>query len=261
MALECDSMNNERQQQILQLLENKGEIQLQGLKEIFPDVSMMTLRRDLISLETEGHLIRTRGGAVSVKKLASINGEEDSYSRRAGENIESKHIIAEKAVALVEKGRSVYFDAGSTLMYLAKALPDDTFSIITSGANISLELIKKLRPSVVTLGGHINRNTLSVSGPNAMSFLDTINIDMAFMSTSGFSIDNGFTVSNIYECELKRKVMHRAKKVIMLMDSAKINKDLPFTFGNLEDIHLLISEASLPEDVHNEALKYKIQIL
>lgn len=254
-------MNNERQHQILQLLEQKGEIQLQEMKDVFPEVSMMTLRRDLISLENEGHLIRTYGGAVSVKKLAGGTGEEDAYSTRARENVEAKIKIAEKAVSMVEKGRSVYFDAGSTIMCLAKILPDDSFSVLTSGANIALELIKKLRTSVVVLGGQVNRNTLSMSGPDAISLLDTMNIDLAFMAASGYSIDSGFTVSNIYECELKRKVVKRAKKVILLMDTGKINKDLPFTYATLEDIDIWVCERKLPPDVEAEAKKHGVTII
>lgn len=254
-------MINERQQHILQLLDQKGEIQLQQLKDVFSEVSMMTLRRDLISLENEGHLIRTYGGAVSIKKLAADGGEEDDYSRRATENVEAKMKIAEKAVLMAEKGRSMFFDSGSTTMCLAKILPDDSFSIVTSGANIALELVKKLRTSVVTLGGLVNRNTLSMSGPNAMSLLDTINIDLAFMAASGFSLDRGFTVSNIYECELKRKIVKQAKKVILLMDTSKINKDLPFTYATLEDINVWVCEKQLPPDVAAEAVKHNLKVL
>lgn len=254
-------MYTKRQSRILQVLEEKGEVQLQQLRSIFPDVSVMTLRRDLISLENEGRLIRTHGGAVSVKKLSSIKGEEDAYSIREAENVEAKMKIAEKAVSMVERGRSIYFDAGTTVMCLAKILPDDSFFIVTSAANIALELVKKLRLSVVTLGGQINRYTLSASGPDAVSMLENINIDIAFMAASGFSIDNGFTVANIYECELKRKVVKKAKKVIMLMDTSKINKDLAFTYATLEDIDLWICEKELPPDVDAEARKKGVEIL
>lgn len=254
-------MNTDRQQHILQILEQKGEVQLQQLKELFPEVSMMTLRRDLISLEADGRLIRTYGGAVSTGKLAFANGEEDAYSRRAAENVEAKVKIAEKAISMVEKGRSVYFDAGSTTMQLAKMLPDDNLTIVTSGVNIGMTLMKKPASSVVILGGLINRNTLSASGPAALTQLDTINIDLAFMAASGFSVDSGFTVSNIYECELKRKVVKRAKKVIMLMDSTKINKDLPFTYATLEDLDIWVCESKLPPDVAAEAEQYGVKVL
>jgi DeoR/GlpR family transcriptional regulator of sugar metabolism len=254
-------MLNERQQQILNLLEVKGELQLNGLRDIFPELSMMTLRRDLSSLESAGHLIRTHGGAVSVKKLSSSNGEEDAYSLRATENIEVKMKIALKALTFVEKGRSIYFDSGSTIMYLAKALPDDNYSIITSGVNIAFELVKKQKPSIVTVGGTINRNTLSISGPNAISLIDTVNIDLAFMAASGFSPDTGFTVSNIYECELKRKVIQRAKKVIVLMDSSKINKTLAFTFANLEDLDALVCDEGLTQEIIDLAEANSVKLM
>lgn len=254
-------MINDRQQQMLHILEQKGEVHLQQLKDVFPDVSMMTLRRDLINLENEGHLIRTHGGAVNAKKFNAVSGEEDAYSRRASENIEAKLKIAEKAAALVEEGRSIYFDAGSTIMCLARLLSDDNYSILTCGANIALELVKKLNISVVTLGGLLNRNTLSVSGPGAMTFLDSVNIDIAFMSASGFSADNGFTVSNMYECELKRKVVSRAKKVILLVDSGKVNKVLPFTFAHLQDIDTLVVENQLSDSIEVECKKHGVEIL
>jgi DeoR/GlpR family transcriptional regulator of sugar metabolism len=250
---------HERQQQILEILDQKGEVHLNQLKEVFPDVSTMTLRRDLISLENEGYLVRTYGGAVSVKRLNISPGEENDYSTRATENVEAKMEIAKKAISYIENGRSIYFDAGSTIMCLANILPDDSFSIITSGANIALELVKKLRTSVVALGGMVNRNTLSVSGPEALMLMSNINIDLAFMSASGFSISSGFTVANVYECELKRKVVKRAKKVIVLMDTSKINKDLPFTYATLENVDIWVCEKGLPPDVEAEAKKYGVK--
>ena len=254
-------MINERQQQILSLLEAKGEVQLNQLRDIFPELSIMTLRRDLVSLESAGHLIRTHGGAVSVKKITSTGGEEDAYSLRATENIEAKMKIAQKALSFVEKGRSLYFDSGSTIMFLAKVLPDENYSIITSGVNIAFELVKKQKPSIVTVGGAINRNTLSISGPNAVSLIDTVNIDLAFMAASGFSLDSGFSVSNIYECELKRKVIERAKKVIVLMDGTKINKTLAFTFANMKDVDALVCDTEFSADVLKEAKKHGVQVV
>lgn len=249
---------NGRQQQILNILEQKGEIRLQELTEMAPNVSSMTLRRDLISLENEGYLIRTIGGAVSAKKT---NGEEDAYSRRASEHTEAKFIIAEKALPLVETGRSIYLDAGSTVMCLAKLLPDENYSILTCSANIALELVKKLSPAVMVLGGLLNRNTLSMSGPGALDFLDTVNIDIAFMSSSGFSAEHGFTVSNMYECELKKKVVSRAKKIILMIDSGKIGRTLPFTFAHLQNINTLIVENRIPDNILSECQNRGIEIL
>ncbi len=254
-------MYNDRQEQILNLLNERGDIQISELKDVFPQVSTMTLRRDLSLLENKGLLIRTHGGAVNIKKLSSVYGEEDAYSSRAAENVESKINIAHKALGFLDNGRSIYLDSGSTIMCLAKLIPDDPFSILTSGINIAMELTKKTRITIYTTGGQLNQNSLSSSGPTSMSMLDFINVDIAFMAASGFSPENGFTVSNFFECELKKAVIKKAKKVIMLIDSSKFNKVLAFTFGQLSDMDIMICDKELSGSIMGKAREAGVQIL
>jgi len=254
-------MFNQRQNEILTIIENKGDVSLQDLSLRFPDISVMTLRRDLITLETSGHVVRTRGGAVGIKMLGTISGEEDAYSSRARENMAGKKIIADKALRFIQKGSSMYLDAGSTIMCLATNIPDENYSIVTNGVNIAQKLVQNSKISVVLPGGTVNSHTLSVSGPNSLSFLDNVNLELAFMSASAFSLNSGFTVSNIYECELKKKVIKRAKKVIMLMDSSKIDKQLLFTVTGLEDIDVFICDTSLPDYIKEAAQALNIEIL
>ncbi len=258
-------MLNKRQKSMLNLIEDHGDLSLQDLSQFFPDVSVMTLRRDLIQLEQNGHVLRTRGGVVSLKKLSEhppIPGEENEYGLRARTNIAAKNEIAKKALPLIKKGGSLYLDAGSTVMALARLLPNEHFNIITNATNIAQEIIDRTKISVVMLGGTLNRNTLSVSGPSAIASLDRINIEMAFMSASAFTLDTGFTVSNIYEAELKRKVISKAKKSVLLMDTSKIGIDLMYTLANLEDINMLITEAeTLPKEITLQASEKKTEIL
>jgi DeoR family fructose operon transcriptional repressor len=244
-------LNIDRRSTIKQYIEEKGEVHLRELEELLPEVSSMTLRRDLIYLEEKGYVIRTRGGAVSVKHVATAG--EDMYSLRAAENMEGKTKIAKKAVEFVETGRSIYIDSGTTMMCLAKELPDENFSILTSGPNIGLEIIKKTKPSVVLTGGAISRNNLSTSGLNSLYLVKNINIDMAFMATSGYSLENGFTSGNFNECELKKLVIEKARKKILLMDITKIDKTMPYTFATLKDIDILICDADLPDDIKKAA--------
>ncbi|MBE7056613.1 MAG: DeoR/GlpR transcriptional regulator [Ruminococcaceae bacterium] len=258
-------MLNDRQKSILDIIDEQGDVTLNELSQAFSDVSVMTLRRDLLQLEQLGHVLRNKGGAVSLKKLteySQIPGEENEYGLRARANIASKKIIAEKALKLVRKGCSIYLDAGSTIMALARMLPNEHFNIITNATNVAQELIERTNTSVVILGGNLNRNTLSVSGPSAIKSIDRINIEMAFMSASAFTLETGFTVSNVYESELKRKVISKAKKRIMLMDSSKIGKDLMYTLAELNDIDVLITELdNLPADIKKAAKAKNIEIL
>jgi len=244
-----DQMANTRRKKILELLDMNGSVSLTELNKLFSNVSSMTLRRDLIQLENDGYVIRVLGGAVKSNQAVTHPGEESAYAIRASEQQEAKNKIAKKALSFLETGRSIYLDAGSTIMYLAKLIPDEHFSLITSSINIAQLLLSKKYPSVVVLGGFANRNTLSMSGPLTAPLLDSINIDTAFISASGFSKDNHFTVSNIYEAELKTKVISKAKKVVILMDASKIGKSLSYTFAKLSDIHVFLTEDTLSEDI------------
>lgn len=252
-------MNIKRRDAIKEILNTKGEVLLKELEDLFPNCSTMTLRRDLKYFEDNGYVKRTRGGAVALSRLSMA--AEDVYSRRVLENKTIKELIAKKASTYIESGRSLYLDSGTTLMRFAKEIPDDYISIMTSGPNIALELIKKTKPNVTMIGGQLNRNTISVSGVSANHFLSSINIDIAFMASSGFSLQNGFTSGTYSESDLKQEVLKRAVKTIMLMDSTKIGKSLPYTFGTLKDIDILICDDQLPEDMKKAALDSGVTIV
>lgn len=259
-------MSSERRASILAIIEDAGEASLAELCLRFSGVSEITIRRDLIQLEQEGHILRTRGGAVSLKRLSSGiphpgNGEENEYFLRAHQNQEEKISLAKKALSFVEKGRSIYFDAGSTIMALAHLLPDEAMTIITNGTNVAQELVTKPKITVMMPGGTVNHNTLSVSGSTSISFIQNINIEYAFMSASAFSLDAGFSVSNIYEAELKRAVIARAKKVVMLLDSSKFDKSLLFTMADLADIDYLVCDRLPSADIRKAAKAAGVQII
>ncbi len=259
-------MSSERRESILAIIEDAGEASLAELCSRFSGVSEITIRRDLIQLEQEGHILRTRGGAVSLKRLGSAiphpgSGEENEYYLRAHQNQEEKIALAKKALSFVEKGRSIYFDAGSTIMALAHLLPDEAMTIITGGTNVAQELVTKPKITVMMPGGTVNHNTLSVSGSTSISFIQNINIEYAFMSASAFSLDAGFSVSNIYEAELKRAVITKAKKVVMLLDSSKFDKSLLFTMADLADVDYLVCDRLPSPEIRKAAKAAGVQII
>jgi DeoR family fructose operon transcriptional repressor len=248
-----------RREDIRHYVEAKGEVTLLELQEMFPDCSMMTLRRDLIHLEEQGIVKRTRGGAVSIDRLGGyIDGR---YSQRVMDHTASKMDIARKAVELIDLSCSLYIDSGSTTMFFAKQLPDLHCSVLTSGVNTALELTKNPKYSVTLLGGHLNHNTLSCGGAQALAYLDTVNIDTAVMATSGFSLDYGFTSGSYTDCEVKRAVISRARRTIMLVDNSKIGRSLPTTFAQLSDIEILVTDVQPPEDIVKACEEAGVQLV
>jgi len=233
----------ERQQKIRSLISKNGEVKISELEQLLPDISTMTLRRDLEKLESLGEIVRTRSGAKSIAYLSRLN--EAQFSERENENIAEKFHIAQIAHRHVLQGSSIFLDAGTTVTELSRLLNKDKLFTITTAPNIALECAKNSDNTVFMTGGRLSYGNLSLSGVNALSFLDHINIDIAFMAASGFTFKSGFTCGNFDECNLKKRVIEKAAKVIMLMDSSKFGKNHPFTFAALTDINLLITDGKI----------------
>ena len=252
-------MSFERRQKILELLRQKGAVSLKELEKIFTQVSSMTLRRDLEYFETAGEAVRIKGGIRYIKSLPGV-GREDLYEQRLSQNQEPKSVIARIAADYICAGRSIFLDSGTTLMALAKSLPDVHLSILTSAPNIALEISKRYAPTVNLIGGLINRETLSVSGMQAMDFVEHLNFDLAVMAPSAFTVDTGFTCGNYSECELKKRIIKKAKQTIMLADSSKFGHTMPFTFSSLGDIDILITETKPSEEILKAALEHNVLV-
>ena len=250
---------SDRRERILKYIKDCGQASLKELTELCPDVSDMTLRRDMAFLEEKGQIIRTRGGAVAASR-AGVNSE-DLYSRRAVLHTHQKQEIAVKALSLAQSSCAMYLDSGSTVLQFVKALPDDNYYIITADPNIALEAARRAKTTVTLVGGNLNHSTLCASGVHSVNFVNGINIDIAFMSASGFNIQTGFTSGAFSEFELKAAVMEKARTRIMLMDSSKLAKRMPFTFARLSDIDVLISDSGLDKEVAALAHNEKVQVL
>jgi len=237
---------NERLQKIQNIIKETGEVKLSELGSLFPDVSTMTLRRDLEKLEALGEIVRTRAGAKSIAYLSRLS--EAQFSERESENIAEKNFIAQTAYQYVKQESSIFLDTGTTVTGLARLLKNSRLFIITTAPNIALECAKNHDNTVFMTGGQLSSGNLSLSGVNALSFLDHINIDVAFMASSGFTFNNGFTCGSFDECQVKKRVIEKAAKVIMLMDSSKFGRNMPFTFANMSDIDLLITDENISKD-------------
>ena len=249
----------ERRNTIRDYILKQGEVTIEELLTLFPERSAMTIRRDLDYLEEQNYIIRTHGGAKA--NIIAHLITEDYYADRLSSHLAEKEEIAATALLLFQEQRAVYIDSGTTAMKLAQILPDKYYTIITADPNIAIELASKRKlPAVTLLGGQLSTKTLSISGAMTSELLDNINIDTAFMCTSGFSLSAGFTSGNSQESMLKRQVIKKARKIVMLMDSSKIGKDMPHTFARLEDIHILISD-QLPEDIYAACEELQIELL
>ena len=252
-------MKRDRIDEIAELLDKRGKLSLEQLEEYFPNVSQMTLRRDLFQLEEEGKIIRVRSGAMSVKELQKVSGE--AYTKKASTHTDEKIEIAQKAATLVDEGACVFIDGGTTALYLAKELSDIPCNIFTNGLAVATELAKKKHPNVNLLGGQLMKDNLTTaSSLSSIYFMDT-NFELAIISTAAFTPENGFSCSSQAEADLLKLVRQKAKFLYMMLDSSKIGKIKPYTFARIEDVNVLITDGAFPDSLKNEFKKKNIVVM
>ena len=232
-----------RRNAITALINEKGEITFAQLKEAFPSVSDMTLRTDLKNLDDKKKIVRIHGGAKSVDLVV---GTDDYLGKRSVRNVKAKKKIALKAKELILPGAAVFLDSGSTTTMLAAELEDQPNLIVTSGISCAMELARLEKPQVVIPGGLLNRYSMSVCGMQGIRELQKMNFDIAFIGVTTYDDATGFACNVYEESQLKQTAIHKAGKVIALMDSSKIGKHSTFTFGTLDEVDVVISDGRLP---------------
>ena len=250
---------NSRREMINNFIQEQGQATLSQLRALVPGVSEMTIRRDLETLEREGSIVRVHGGAKSLKALSGL--VEDMFSKRSAINTDKKRIIGEKAASLITDGSSIYLDAGSTVFEMSKRIENKPLLITTNGLNIALELLHLDNATINVLGGEVSRNNISLAGPQAQDAIERLNIDIAFLAVTAFSIDSGFTCGNVHDSALKRAVLKKARKTIMLMDSTKLGTAMPHTFAYANEIDTIVTDGELPEDMREYLEEQGVTVL
>ena len=236
-------MNRIRQERIKNYIESKNIATIKELQELFPDVSLMTLHRDLNLLEEMGVITKYRGGVRSVRQP-----DEAEFNIRLKENNAGKVSMIKKAMHLLHPQNSIFLDASTTNLILARNLPDIGLNITTNSPNIALELCRLKNSTVNLCGGTMNPRTLSVSGPHTLSVLENINIDLAFIGVSGCSAEAGFTCGTEADMMIKGLVIKKARTSVVLCGADKFRRLMPFTFASVSEVDCVISDGPLPQD-------------
>lgn len=249
-------MNSTRLQLIANFIERNHVVTIRQLQELCPDVSVMTIHRDLDTLEQRGSIVKFRGGARSVRHTADIG-----FDIRMQENVSGKLEVAQKALELIRPHMTVFLDASTTNLILARKLQDIPLNIFTTGPNIAVELCRLQNPNITLCCGTLNRKNMALSGSNTQKMLENINIDMALIGVSGCLPEVGFTCGTEADMVIKRTVIQRARTSVMMCDSTKFSRLMPYTFASFADVEYLVSDREVPASVAVSAREAGVTVL
>lgn len=247
-----DIFIEERRVRIFEYINEVEKASIEDIMSCFR-ISKSTVRRDLIELEKNNLIIRTRGGAFKKKFFKyEFNLEEKKVL-----NIDKKKKIAQTVKKYINNGDVIYISGGTTTLELAKLLCDvNDLIIFTNAINILLEVITNSNIKVKLLGGDFRKKTFSLVGQDTIEFMQKYNFEKAFIGANGFSIDEGFTTPNELEAKVDREVINRSKKTFFLIDDSKFGAVAFSVICKTEKVDYIITDKELNSDL-SEKLKAK----
>lgn len=248
----------ERRKKILEFLSNHGRATVKELS-LFSGVTEVTLRNDLRTLEEEGLLKRFHGGAVISEQV----DPEDFFSVREQKNQIQKSTIAKKAAKLVSNGQCILLDGSSTIREFAKLLKTMPVRLtaITNGIYTALELRDNPLITVILLGGVIRVGSTALEGTLGTNILNQLKIDIMFTSASGFTLKDGLMDFNVYEVDLKKRMVEASAQLVTLMDASKFDTSSLASFAATDQMDILITDANAPPDTIDQLRDMNIQVI
>lgn len=237
-------MKEQRRKQMGDLIARHHSMSMEQLRHHF-GVSMNTVRSDVAYLIETGAVEKIYGGVrVNDHKPVPL------FTSRADLHPHQKLQIARIAEAFIHDGDIVFIDAGTTTMHLIDCLDSSKhITIVTANLYVIQRAFGKENVKLVILPGTLNCRTNSASDVSTLEYLSRYQFNKAFMGVSGVSQDGMLNVSTYIEYELKRTALSRSNEAYLLVDSAKFGSTGLMSYGNLEDMHSIITDDGCPDTV------------
>jgi DeoR/GlpR family transcriptional regulator of sugar metabolism len=211
-------------------------------------VSEDTVRRDLQELSEQGKIIKVHGGALSKSFHSSFNSSQ-VYS------IDRKKTIAQKAVALIRDGMFILTSGGTTIIELARALPENLHAtFITGSLPAAIEYIHHPNIEVIFIGDKISKSSQISVGAEAIIKIKQIKADLCFLGINALDIENGLTDNDWDVVQVKKAMIESSKKVVALSIAEKINTAQSIKICAPDALDILITELD-PEEALFQSYK------
>lgn len=246
----------ERHSHILRRLQEQGFVKVSDLAERL-DVSEVTIRKDLRTLEERDLLYRTHGGASPSDPYVLDRPVDEKAEERADE----KRRIGRAAAALVEPGESVVLASGTTVLEVARALRTRRqLTVVTSALNVALALREATDAEVLLLGGMLRPSSVSVVGPYAEDMLGEHAVARAFIGVDGIDLEHGISTTHALEAQLNRAMIRSAQRTVVVADSSKFGRRGFRRICGLEQVDILITDEDAPDSMVTAAEEMGVEV-
>ncbi len=234
----------ERHRTIAEKARSERRVEVAALATSF-GVSPETIRRDLSTLERQGLLRRTHGGAVPVEPLQF----ESEVAERLSRMSEEKSRIAESALRFVPSRGTVLLDAGTTTWALAGLLPTGKeLTVVTNCLPIASLLVAHPSLTVLVAGGRVRARTLAAVDDLAVRFIEDLAPDVTFVAANGVTVGRGLTTPNPAEAAVKKAMIRSGRRVVLLADHSKVGQEHFVRFAGIDEIDVFVTDSGLGDE-------------
>ena len=229
----------ERRTEIQALVVQRGKVRITELARRF-EVSEMTIRRDLETLESQGLARRVMGGAVATVSRSY----EPPFASRVAEAQGAKRAIAQAASAYVEFGETAVLDVGSSALELARVLRERAgLTVVTANIRAAVELASEPSIRVIVTGGEVRPGELSLIGAGPERTFAELNCDVMFLGVGGLHPEKGFTEYSLEDAQIKRAALAASSRCVVLADASKLDRICLATVAPIAAADVVISDA------------------
>ncbi|GAB3255815.1 DeoR/GlpR family DNA-binding transcription regulator [Chitinimonas naiadis] len=225
----------ERHQRILAALTEHGRVEVAPLAREL-GVSEDTVRRDLKALTGQGFLQKTHGGAVLLV-TAQMRFPERAEVRHA-----TKAGLGAAAAALVEPHQTLFIDAGSTTLELARALRVSPLRVITNSLDVANVFSEQAGVDLVLTGGQWCAAERYFAGPAAVAMVSQYRADIAFLGACAVHPKLGVTANEATDAQVKAAMITHAASAVLLADDSKFGQITPHAVAPLAAFDRLITD-------------------
>jgi DeoR/GlpR family transcriptional regulator of sugar metabolism len=207
--------------------------------------SLATIRRDLQVLERKGAIDRIHGGA----RIVEGSSVEVAFQERAKQNLGAKRAIAHAAYGLLVPHATIFLDAGTTVLQLARLirLNPMPLRVFTNGLSVAQEIMNVPDLSVSLLGGQLRSENVSLVGPEAEAMLERLWFDQLFLGVSAVANDGALYSVDSHEANLNRHMLLRSASSFLLTDHTKFGTTATYRVAPITSASV-VTDSRLPSE-------------
>lgn len=237
---------NRRHEIIVNLLRTEGAVTVSHLVKEF-DVSLETVRRDLLLLEKAGLLRRVHGGAVSLGEMKPSKPLQSRHQDFPAE----KDQLCQNAADLICEGDYIAIGTGSTPEHFAQTLKKRfrKLTVVTYSYNVFHTLSDMPDYELVLLGGQYMPEEQCFYGQLTMDALSQLRVMKSFVFPAAVSLEYGISgyTSNLYP--LQRQLLNCCDQAYILADSSKFECKALYKVADMRPEYIYVTDSQLPDEL------------